>query len=570
MMGELRLAKKRLGDLLVDSKIITGEQLTEALHIQKQTGERLGQALINLGFAKESEIINALEMQLGIPKISLEQRVDPVLIKSLPESLIRRHGVIPVSRDGNRMIVAMFDPLNVVALDDIRLATGYEVDPVIASQTEIDAAIHKVFGLSFIQDAFGSPEKEESNSLTSPTLNFGEDSSLDDSPVVRLVNMLIRQAVNERASDIHIEPLKEQVRVRFRIDGLLHENNVLPRSALSSLVTRIKILAQLDIAEKRLPQDGRFQVRYGNKEIDLRISTLPTVFGEKVVMRLLAKSASVFKIEQLGFNCHNLRVFQGMIQHSYGMILITGPTGSGKTTSLYAVINELNKKENNIITIEDPVEYVMPGVNQTQVNAKAGFTFATGLRSILRQDPDIIMIGEIRDAETASIAVKAATTGHLVLSTLHTNDATGAVTRLIDMGVEPFLVASSVIGVVCQRLVRILCPQCKEMYSPPADSPEREFLGLAPEQPVSLYRPKGCVGCSNIGYKGRTSLQEVLPISQKIRLLTKQRASDQEIKSQAQEEGMITMREDGIRKAMEGVTSLAEVMRVTFTGEEKP
>jgi len=567
-MGYQRFAKKRLGDLLVDSKVITEEQLKEALTAQKQTGQRLGQALVNLGFVREQDILNALEMQLGIPKISLTNRIDPALIKSLPEALIRRHRIVPVQREGNRIIVAMFDPLNVVALDDIRLATGCDVDPVIASQEEIDAAIQKVFGLSFVQDAFGSVQTGEDHPLTSQTLSFGDETGAEDSPVVRLVNTIIRQAINDKASDIHIEPLKEQVRVRFRIDGLLHESSVLPKSVLSSLVTRLKILAHLDIAEKRLPQDGRFQIRYGKNEVDLRVSTLPTVFGEKVVMRLLAKSTNILKIGQLGFDRRNLQVFSAIIRHSYGMILITGPTGSGKTTTLYAVVNELNNKERNIVTIEDPVEYVMPGVNQTQVNNKAGMTFATGLRSILRQDPDVIMIGEIRDSETAAIAVKAATTGHLVLSTLHTNDASGAITRLIDMGVEPFLVASSLVGVICQRLVRVLCPDCKEAYTPAPDSPEREFLGIPAGQPVTLYRPKGCGSCNNIGYRGRSTIEEVLTISNTIRQMAKQRASEQEIKAQARCEGMITMREDGANKALQGITSVKEIMRVAFTEEE--
>lgn len=563
-----RLVKKRLGDLLIDSKVITEDQLKEALAAQKRSGQRLGEALINLGFITEQDIINALEMQLGIPKISLVNRIDQVLIKSLPEALIRRHRIIPVSRDGNRMIVAMFDPLNVVALDDIHLNTGCEVEPVLASQKEIDTVIQKVFGLSFVQDAFSSTLTEEDSQLGSQTISFGDETGAEDSPVVRLVNTLIRQAINENASDIHIEPLKEQVRVRFRIDGLLHEATVLPKSTLSSLVTRLKILANLDIAEKRLPQDGRFQIKYGKREVDLRVSTLPTVFGEKVVMRLLVKNTNILAVEQLGFNQRNLQEFSGIIRHSYGMILITGPTGSGKTTTLYAVINELNNKERNIITIEDPVEYVMHGVNQTQVNIKAGMTFAAGLRSILRQDPDVIMIGEIRDAETAAIAVKAATTGHLVLSTLHTNDAAGAITRLIDMGIESFLVASSVIGIVCQRLVRLLCPHCKEAYQLAPESPEREFLGLPVQQPVTLYRPKGCDNCNNIGYKGRTAIQEVLPVSNSIRQMAKQRASEQEIKARARSEGMITMREDGIKKVLEGVTSVKEVMRVAFTEEE--
>lgn len=388
----------------------------------------------------------------------------------------------------------------------------------------------------------------------------------DPSLVIRLVDALILEAAKEQASDIHIEPLKGQLMVRFRIDGILHEKLHLPSPIHPALVTRIKILAQLDIAEKRLPQDGRFQVQNGEREVDLRISTLPTVFGEKVVLRLLSKSPHILTIKELGYNSYSLKALGEIILYSGGMILVTGPTGSGKTTTLYALVNELNNKQRNIVTIEDPVEYIMPGINQTQVNNKAGLTFAAGLRSILRQDPDIITVGEIRDSETAAIAAKAGTTGHLVLSTLHTNSAPGAITRLVDMGVEPYLVASSVVGVACQRLVRVLCPGCKEPYRLGDSGSERDYVGSQIGEEVTLYRTRGCKFCKYTGYRGRTSIQEVLPVTDTIRQMIKAGASEIEIKARGQLEGMKTLKSDGVERALAGVTSISEVMRVAFTG----
>ncbi|MDO7788665.1 GspE/PulE family protein [Desulforamulus aquiferis] len=395
-----------------------------------------------------------------------------------------------------------------------------------------------------------------------------EEAGIGDAPVVRVLNTIINQAIRDRASDIHIEPMKGQLRIRFRIDGLLHEKTFLSPSVLPPLVTRIKILASLDIAEKRLPQDGRFHAKSDKGEVDLRISTLPTVFGEKVVIRILSKSPELLQMGRLGYNQANLMRLSEIIRYSCGMILITGPTGSGKTTTLYALINQLNNSERNIVSIEEPVEYVMPGVNQTQVNNKTGLSFAAGLRSILRQDPNIIIVGEIRDLETANIAAKAGNSGHLVLSTLHTNDAPGAIARLVDMGVEPYVVASSVVGVVCQRLVRVLCPGCKEPYQLETRGMERDFSGIPKGQDVILYRPRGCPACRHIGYQGRTCIQEILPVSNTIRQMIKNRASELEIKLQGIAEGMKTIKKDGLERAIEGVTSIGEVMRVAFSEEE--
>ncbi len=556
--------KKRLGDLLLQAKLITSEQLDQALQLQKQTGERLGKVLINLGLITEQDILNTLEMQLGIPQITLMDKIDPGLIKSLPEAVLRRHKVVPVKKDGRRIIVAMSDPLNLVALDDISLASNCEVEPVLAREEEIDEVQQRVFGLSFVEKAFGQVTARQENEIQALTLGAGDDVSAEEAPVVRLINTAIVQAVVEKASDIHIEAQENRVQVRYRVDGLLREALTLPRHIHSHMIARIKILAGMDIAEKRLPQDGRFQVKYGEQEIDIRVSTLPTVHGEKAVLRILLKSGRILPIDQLGFHKHNLDRFTNIVRHTFGMILVTGPTGSGKTTTLYAVLAQLNSLERNIITIEDPVEYVLGGINQTQINVKAGLSFAAGLRSILRQDPDIIMVGEIRDGETAQIAVRAATTGHLVLSSLHTNDAAGALTRLIDMGVEPFLVASSVVGVVSQRLVRLLCPHCKEPYKLPYGTPERIFMGLAPDEPAIFYRSTGCKRCSNVGYRGRMSIQEVLPATRTIRDLVSRKNYADVIKEKAVAEGMVTLKEDGIRKARQGLTSISELMRVVF------
>lgn len=556
-MASNNSGKKLIGNQLVEKGVITTEQLREALHVQSRTGELLGQIMVNLGMISENSILQLP----GFQKISLKTGIDPQLLKGIPEQMIRLHKIIPLRIEGSRLIVAMSDPMNVVAMDDLRLVTGLEIEPVKADEKEIDAVIQKYFGALSIGRAFQEfdMELETVRPEAKP-----EEEIVDEAPVIRLVNSLLGQAIEENASDIHIEPGEYGLRIRNRIDGFLHELMNLPARMTSAVISRIKIMCNMDIAEKRIPQDGRIQVKFGHREFDLRVSSLPTVFGEKIVIRLLDKgSVKNFSVERLGFSDKNLDLFENFLKSSYGMILITGPTGSGKTTTLYTALNALNSIDKNIITVEDPVEYTLEGINQTQLNVKAGMTFAKSLRSILRQDPDIIMVGEIRDKETAEIAVRAANTGHLVLSTLHTNDAPGAITRLIDMGIEPFLAASSVLGVVAQRLVRRICPACKEAYQLEDDSPERFFAGIQPGEKVTLHTGKGCEQCNHTGYKGRIPIHEVLDVSRAIRFLILKRASEDEIRLTASTKGLFSLKEDGIKKALKGLTTVSEIMRAT-------
>lgn len=563
--------KKQLGEVLKESNLITKEQLQEALRVQKQTGGRLGQVLVNLGYVTEQDILNVLEFQLGIEQVDLKEReISPDVQELVPEALVRRYQLLPVARDGNVLKIAMADPLNVIAIDDVRMATGLEVQPLVASETDINQLIDDLYGpRELVDNNFDFARTGAETAAAGETFNLDEFSQelADEAPVVRLVNSILNQAVQKKASDIHIEPQEEKVRVRLRIDGLLRKLMELPKQVHPFLVARIKIMAQMDIAEKRLPQDGRVQVRVPNREIDLRISTLPTIFGEKVVLRILDKSQVLLSLGKLGFLPDQQKRFEGIIRSSHGMILVTGPTGSGKTTTLYATLNEINTPDKNIITIEDPVEYVLKDINQIQVNAKSGLTFATGLRSILRQDPDVIMVGEIRDRETAEIAVRAATTGHLVLSTLHTNDAVGTVTRLIDMGIEPYLVASSVVGIVAQRLVRRICPRCRTAYRLDRDDPACAFMGLDAAEPVQLYKGKGCRYCDHTGFKGRLAIQEVLPITKALRDLINNGDSGYGLHDTAKAQGMATLKEDGIEKARQGLTTIHEVMRVAYMDE---
>jgi type IV pilus assembly protein PilB len=557
-------ASRKLGDILVDNGAITLEQLGEALRVQKQSGERLDKVLINLGFVTEQDILDVLGFQPGISKITMPGKIDQKLLESVPEFLIRRHRIIPVKKEGNRLVVATMDPLNAVAFDDLQLVTGLNIVPIIATEKEIEALINKYFGRPELQNTLQELERLPEYINTETVRLKQPDDVTGEAPIVKLVNSIIVQAINEKASDVHIEPWEDGLRVRYRVDGFLREIMNLPGQIRHQLISRLKILSNMDIAEKRKPQDGRIQIKYHNCEVDLRVSTMPNIFGEKIVIRLLDKSANLYKINQLGFQEENFQMYSNLLKYSCGMILITGPTGSGKTTTLFATLSELNTRDKNIVTIEEPVEYVLKGINQTQVNPKAGLTFALGLRSILRQDPDVIMLGEIRDAETAEIAVRAATTGHMVFSTLHTNDAAGALTRLADMGVEPFLVASSVLGVTAQRLVRLICPRCKESYELPGDAPERSFMGVGPDEPVVLYRGTGCPHCGQTGYRGRTGIHEVLPVSRKIKELVTRKSSSDEIREQAVREGMVTLKEDGLKKALEGLTTLQEVMRVAY------
>jgi type IV pilus assembly protein PilB len=562
--------KKRLGDILVEFNVITEAQLQDALKVQKETGVRLGQALIQLGIVTEQRMNEVLEFQLGIPQVALHKyRLDPKVVKLISGELARRHKIIPIERKANKIRLAMMDPLNLVAIDDVQLQTGLEVEPVIATEREIDQVISRYFGLTdSVKQAFGNQlhQMEKEAAAVTELVDLAELANAgDDAPIVKAVNAFIQQSVKEKASDIHIEPGERHVRVRYRIDGILQEMMTLPKQTHAPLVSRIKIMADMDIAEKRVPQDGRIQIKMDIHNIDLRVSTLPTIYGEKVVIRLLDKTNALFTINELGMQPEVLDVFKKMLKQTYGVILITGPTGSGKTTTVYAGLNQLNDQEKNIITVEDPVEYVLPGINQVQVNTKAGITFAAGLRSILRQDPDIIMVGEIRDGETAEIAVRAATTGHLVLSTLHTNDAAGTVTRLMNMGVEPFMVASSMVGILAQRLVRIICPECKQSYQLPSNDLMRFFLGVGETEPVTLYKGTGCSLCNNTGYKGRIAIQEVMSISKEIRRLIMQKTAADLIKEQAIREGMLTLKEDGMKKALAGITTINEVIRVAYS-----
>ena len=551
-----------LGEVLVHSGVITAEQLARAL-AEKGPEERLGRVLLRLGYVTERDITTALEDQLGIAQISGTLSVDPQVLAVLPEMLARRYKMIPVAREGRKLKVAMADPNNLTALDDVRLVTGLDIEVLLAGEREIEAALQRFYGLPELERTFQEFQVVEEEALQ---LEDPAETSPDEAPVVRLVNNIIVQAIDEQASDIHIEPGRENVRVRYRVDGMLRSVMQLPRRSRTSIAARIKILAQLNIAEKRVPQDGRIQIKYREREIDLRISVLPTVFGEKVVIRILDRGRRKSGFADLGLTGGNLERFSGLIAATYGMILLVGPTGSGKTTTLYAALEKLNTPERNLVTIEDPVEYILPGVAQSQVAPQARFTFAAGLRSILRQDPDVIMVGEIRDGETAEIAVRAATTGHLVLSTMHTNDAAGAVTRLIDMGVEPFLVASSLLGVMGQRLLRVICRHCREAYRPEPDALERIFLGVGPEADITLYRGRGCGYCGQTGYRGRMAIAEVLAVDARVRQMIVDRATADDIKRAGVAQGMTTLMEDGVAKVMAGLTSVQELMRVTHAG----
>ncbi len=488
-------------------------------------------------------------------------KIDPGLLGLIPEHLIRGYMLFPVKRLGNRIFVAMPEPFNILALDDLRLFTGCDIEPLAAGKKEIKTLIEKHFGTPEIemvmQDLGIEAEAGEAGE------NPGEEFA-DQAPVIRLVNLILARAVDEKASDIHIEPFADHVRVRYRIDGLLNQIMELPGKIIFPIVSRIKVMADLDIAERRLPQDGRIPLRLSGQDIDLRISTLPTIFGEKVVIRLLNKgNVNRYNLPQLGLSGHNLGCFQRFIKAPQGMMLVTGPTGSGKTTTLYTALNEINTIDKNIITVEDPVEYTLAGINQAQINEKAGITFANYLRFILRQDPDVIMIGEIRDPQTAEIAVQSAVTGHLVLSTVHTNDAPGAVTRLINMGTAPFMVASSVTGVVAQRLVRRICLRCKQEVKP--DNKENAFARLAPG--TSLFAGAGCEACNYTGYKGRIAIYEVMVLSPGLQNIILQNVSTEEIRQAAVGAGMITLKDDGLAKAIKGLTTIKEIMRACPHGE---
>jgi type IV pilus assembly protein PilB len=550
--------RKKIGEMLIAEGLLTPEQLETALEEQRRHGGRIGAILKSLGFVTEEGMIKTLGRQSGIPHQVLSTVIiDADAVKLVPELLARRHQAIPLFKKGRTLTLAMVDPLNVVALDDIGRTTGLEIQPVVATEQDVMRAIERQYGMSStIQEAVKNLEPLE---VEEPSTAEAERLA-EDTPVVKFVTTIITQAVHEGASDIHIEPDADVLRVRHRVDGILQEVTTAPKGLQGGVLSRVKIMADLDISERRVPQDGRIQMKVGERDIDLRVSTLPTIYGEKVVLRILDKRQGIVKLPDLGFAPGAFEIVRRMVARPYGLFLVTGPTGSGKTTTLCAALNTINTMARNIVTIEDPVEYQLKVVNQVQVNTKAGVTFANGLRSILRQDPDVIMVGEIRDRETATIAIQAALTGHLVFSTLHTNDAPSAVARLIDIGVEPYLIASSLIGVVAQRLVRKICPTCRKPATVPADA----FQGITPEGGTHApAKGAGCSGCRNTGYSGRTGLFELLTVTDAVRELIINRAPASLLKTAALQGGFVPLRQAGLAKAAAGTTTLEEVYRVT-------
>src|SRR5579883_1529665 len=560
---------QRLGDLLVREKVITSEQLQQALKTQKEMGGRLGAALVKLGFLSDEEVTNFLSRQYGVPAINLQFfEIDRSVVKLIPQDTAKRYQVLPLSRVGATLTIAMVDPTNVFALDDIKFMTGFNIEPVVASESSIMEAIERSYAeqapeedLNEFMQSMGEEADVELQETEGDSLSLDAlEKSADEAPIVKLVNLVLTDAVKRGASDIHIEPYERELRVRFRVDGLLQSVMTPPLKLKDAITSRIKIMSKLDISEKRLPQDGRIMI----KELDFRVSTVPTLFGEKIVMRLLDKENLRLDMTKLGFEPESLAKFEKAILKPYGMVLVTGPTGSGKTNTLYSSISRLNTPDTNIMTAEDPVEFQLQGVNQVQMKEQIGLNFAAALRAFLRQDPNTILVGEIRDFETAEIAIKAALTGHLVLSTLHTNGAPETITRLMNMGIEPFLVAASVHLICAQRLVRRICKDCAEIMEVPQQTLIEE--GFTPEEAktVKIQKGKGCGVCNNTGYKGRTGLYEVMEVDDEIKELVLVGASAVELKKKAIERGMITLRRSGLIKVSQGLTTLEEVARETI------
>jgi len=561
---------ERIADVLIEDGLLLPTQLEEAMDIQKKQGGRLLKLLTDKQFVTEQDMVISMGRCLDTPPINLSKvRIPEEIMDLVPKEMARAYKLAPICRLGNKLFVAMADPLNVLALDDLRQRTKMEIVPMITTERSVSEALSGVNSASAAMDQM-LKEAAETTDDVQEVQHKKDDIDLDklaheseDAPVVKIVNLILVQALKEKASDIHIEPFEKTLKLRYRVDGNLIEASSPPKSLQLPIASRIKILAGLDIAERRLPQDGRFRIRVSGKEVDLRISVLPTVFGEKIVIRLLDKGALSGSVDQLGMDEYTLTQFKKAIDAPHGMILVTGPTGSGKTTTLYSVLQELNNPEYNIVTVEDPIEYQLVGINQVAVKADIGLDFAGALRSILRQDPDIVMIGEIRDNETADIAVKAALTGHQVLSTLHTNDAAGAISRLDDMGIEPFLISSSILLTCAQRLVRRICPNCKDEFKPEPEILAALGVDEAEAEETTFYHGVGCDRCKRRGYLGRAAIIEVLPVSETIRRLIIKRASAAVIKNQAVSEGMKTLRMVGVDKAREGITTLEEVLRVT-------
>ncbi|MDD5660951.1 MAG: ATPase, T2SS/T4P/T4SS family [Candidatus Omnitrophica bacterium] len=563
--------KDRLTEILINNKLITVEQLEQALKVQTTKGGKLSDIIIELKFIKENELITTLSEGLGLPLIDLKRfKIDLDIVKIIPVDIARHYQIIPVSKMGDTITLAMADPLNIFAIDHVQSLTGFKINPIISSVQDINQTIE----LSYPDTAKGIIDdlvkemtvssielvKEEKDVLPSDQ----ELSRIShEAPVIKIVNMILEESIKKKSSDVLIEPFDRKLRIRFRIDGVLQEQKSPPKNMHASIVSRVKVMSELDIAEHRLPQDGRFKIRILNREVDFRVSILPSAYGEKVALRILDKSQANLDIKSLGFSDHALEILAKVSKLPHGMILVCGPTGSGKTTTLYAVLKSVDSPEKNIVTVEDPVEFQLEGINQVTVRSEIGLSFAAALRSILRQDPNIIMIGEIRDYETVDIAIKSALTGHLVLSTLHTTTAAGAVVRLVNMGVEPYLINSSLVCVLAQRLVRKVCPNCKDSYILKNEIAESLKIDTKKIGKLQFYKGKGCQHCFDTGYSGRTVISEVLPISPKIRELILSGSQEQFIKQQARLEGMNTLREDGLGAALKGLTTIEEVLRVT-------
>ena len=559
--------KKTFGKLLIEAGIITESQLNEAVEEQKSTGKKLGEILKGKKFITQDDIVQVLEFQLGIPHVNLERYdIQPEAVKKIPDNIARIHELIPIQIADGKLVVAMSDPLNIFAIDDVKIYSGMDIIVNIASSEDIRKAIDKLYSN---QEAVTIAEQLKKDEIIKADDRESIEQIVNSTPIVKLVNNIIEQGIKARASDIHIEPQEKYVKVRYRIDGQLQEISKYDASLLPAISTRIKITGNMDIAEKRLPQDGRMSVTVDGNTYDLRLSVLPIIYGEKIVIRVTSKSTFIKDKTELGFYKGELDTFTNILQNPHGIILVTGPTGSGKSTTLYAAIKDLNRNDVNIITVEDPVESKIEGINQVQVNTKAGLTFASALRSILRQDPDIIMIGEIRDLETANIAISAAITGHLVLSTLHTNDAPSTISRLVDMGIESFLVGSSLVGILAQRLVRRVCPKCSEEYTPDEFESKilRNDLNIDSTETIKLTKGRGCAFCSHSGYRGRVGIYEIITVTPKIRQLINSRAATDVIKEQAIEEGMQTLKANCLRLVIDGKTTISELVRVAYSND---
>ena len=557
--------RKRLGEILIERGKLDAGGLERALRLQQESGEKLGVLLVSLGVVAQRDVSEALALQLGLPLIEAAGYPElPILEERVSARFLRDSHALPLTEDEHELALAMADPTDTYTMNAFEMVTGRKVRPLVAIPNELDAALERLYGAgkSALGQILGDVEQRDDIGFDADVQQLKDLAS--EAPVIRLVSLIITNALEMRASDIHFEPFENRLIVRYRIDGVLHEVESPPRRLSAAVISRIKIMAMLDIAERRLPQDGRIRLRVQGKEIDLRVSTVPTMHGESVVMRILDKGGVALDFKRLGFEDDTLKGFLDVLMEPHGILLVTGPTGSGKTTTLYTALDRLNKPDVKILTVEDPVEYQMPGINQIQVKPQIDLTFANALRSIVRQDPDVIMIGEIRDLETAQIAVQSALTGHLVLSTVHTNDAASTVNRLLDMGVEDYLLTSTVIGILAQRLVRTLCPACKETYTAlPEVVDELGLRKFSTKSDVTLYHAKGCKECGQTGFIGRVSIMEMLPMSDHLRTHVMRHATSTELRAEAIKEGMVTMYEDGMRKAMNGVTTFEEVLRVT-------